>query len=56
MAGHIDLMRERYETFNQGDVQGATREWADDFVWQGSNSGSCRLSGVASCCPVSHRL
>lgn len=38
MAGHIDLMRQRYDTFNQGDVQGATQEWADDFVWQGSNS------------------
>jgi ketosteroid isomerase-like protein len=38
MAGHIDVMRERYETFSQGDVEGATQEWADDFVWQGSNS------------------
>lgn len=38
MAGHIDLMRERYETFNQGNVEEATQEWADDFVWQGSNS------------------
>ncbi len=38
MAGHIDGMRERYEEFNQGDVEGATQEWADDFVWQGPNS------------------
>jgi uncharacterized protein len=38
MAGRIDLMRQRYEAFNQGDVQGATQDWADDFVWQGSNS------------------
>jgi uncharacterized protein len=38
MAGHIDDMRKRYEEFNQGDVEGATQQWADDFVWQGSNS------------------
>jgi ketosteroid isomerase-like protein len=38
MAGHIDVMRERYETFSRGDVEAATQEWADDVVWQGSNS------------------
>jgi ketosteroid isomerase-like protein len=38
MAGRIDLMRQRYDEFNQGDIQGATQEWAEDFVWQGSNS------------------
>ena len=38
MAGHIDEMRKRYDAFNQGDVETATELWADDFVWQGSNS------------------
>ncbi len=38
MAGRIDQTRERYEAFNQGDIEGATQDWADDFVWQGSNS------------------
>jgi uncharacterized protein len=38
MAGHIDQMRERYDEFNQGDIQSATQNWADDIVWQGSNS------------------
>ena len=38
MAAHIDAMRERYEAFNQGDIQHATDNWADDFVWEGSNS------------------
>ena len=38
MAGHIDQMRERYADFNRGDVEGATQDWADDFVWQSSNS------------------
>jgi uncharacterized protein len=38
MAEHIDDMRKRYEAFNQGDMETATELWADDFVWQGSNS------------------
>ena len=38
MAGHIELMRQRYDDFNRGDIQAATQDWADDFVWQGSNS------------------
>jgi ketosteroid isomerase-like protein len=38
MAGHVDQMRERYRDFDGGDIQGATQDWADDFVWQGSNS------------------
>ncbi len=38
MAGRIDEARRRYEQFNQGDVQGATENWAEDVVWQGSNS------------------
>jgi uncharacterized protein len=38
MAGRIDETRERYDKFSQGDIEGATSNWADDFVWQGSNS------------------
>jgi ketosteroid isomerase-like protein len=38
MAGHISEMRQRYDDFNRGDIEGATQSWADDFVWQGSNS------------------
>jgi ketosteroid isomerase-like protein len=38
MAGRIDEMRQRYEAFNQGNIEEATAGWADDFVWQGSNS------------------
>jgi len=38
MAGRSDQMRQRYQEFSQGDVEGATQDWADDFVWQGSNS------------------
>lgn len=38
MAGRIDESRQRYEDFNRGDIQGAVQNWADDIVWQGSNS------------------
>lgn len=38
MAGHAEQMRKRYEEFNQGDIQSATQEWAQDMVWEGGNS------------------
>ena len=38
MAGHVEQMRERYEAFSRGDIQGATDLWADDLLWQGPNA------------------
>lgn len=38
MAGHVDQMRDRYADFGRGDIEGATQDWAADFVWQGSDS------------------
>lgn len=38
MPAHVDEMRKRYDAFNQGDIDGATELWADDFVWEGGNS------------------
>jgi|SRR5918999_364534 ketosteroid isomerase-like protein len=38
MAGRAEQMRQRYEEFNRGDLESALQDWADDFVWQGSNS------------------
>src|SRR3954449_4191597 len=38
MGGNADAAKQAYEKFANGDVQGATENWADDFVWQGSNS------------------
>ena len=38
MAGHVDQMRQRYDEFSQGDIESALQDWADDVVWQGSNS------------------
>jgi ketosteroid isomerase-like protein len=31
-------MRERYADFDRGDLESALQDWADDIVWQGSNS------------------
>jgi ketosteroid isomerase-like protein len=38
MAGRAEQMRQRYEEFNRGDLESALQDWAEDFVWQGSNS------------------
>jgi ketosteroid isomerase-like protein len=38
MAGRIDDMKQRYEEFSNGDIQGATQQWGDDIVWQASDS------------------
>jgi ketosteroid isomerase-like protein len=48
MAGHLDTMRQRYDEFNQGDVESATQDWADDFVWEGSNSSELPGGGEHS--------
>jgi uncharacterized protein len=38
MPEHVDEMRKRYDAFSQGDIETATELWADDFVWDGSDS------------------
>jgi ketosteroid isomerase-like protein len=38
MAGRIDEMRQRYEAFDQGNIEEATGNWADDIILEGSNS------------------
>ncbi len=38
MADNLDVLKKGYEDFSRGDIQAATEVWADDFVWQGSNS------------------
>lgn len=37
MASRTDDLKQRYEMFSQGDLEGALENWADDFVWQGGN-------------------
>lgn len=48
MAGRVEQMRSRYAEFSQGDVQGATQDWADDMVWQGSESSDLPGGGEHS--------
>jgi uncharacterized protein len=38
MASNVDALKERYQRFRQGDVEGALDLWTDDFVWEGPNS------------------
>ena len=38
MGSNADALRERYQRFSQGDLEGALDLWTDDFVWEGSNS------------------
>jgi uncharacterized protein len=49
MAGKTEALKERYEKFGQGDLEGALDLWTDDFVWEGSSSselpGSGRVEG-----------
>jgi ketosteroid isomerase-like protein len=35
MVGKRDAMKERYERFSRGDVEGALDLWSDDIVWDG---------------------
>ncbi len=38
IAANLDTLKQGYDGFSRGDMEGATQVWADDFVWQGSNS------------------
>jgi ketosteroid isomerase-like protein len=45
MAGKVDALKERYERFSQGDLEGALDIWSDDFVWEGANASELPGSG-----------
>ena len=45
MAGKSDALRERYERFSKGDLEGALDLWTDDFVWDGSSDSELPGSG-----------
>jgi ketosteroid isomerase-like protein len=38
MGENLDGLKQGYEDFSKGDIEAASRLWADDIVWQGSNS------------------
>jgi len=49
VADKTDALKERYEKFSEGDLEGALDMWTDDFVWEGSSSedlpGAGRVEG-----------
>jgi len=45
MAGKTDALKERYERFGKGDLEGALDMWSDDFVWEGANASDLPGSG-----------
>jgi len=45
MASHKDTLKERYQKFSQGDLEGALDLWTDDFVWDGAASSDLPGSG-----------
>ena len=45
MAGKSDALKERYERFSRGDLEGALDLWSDDFVWEGANASELPGSG-----------
>jgi uncharacterized protein len=46
MGAKTDALRDRYERFGRGDLEGALDLWTDDFVWEGSNSPDLPGSGT----------
>ena len=59
MASNVDALKERYQRFSRGDIDGALDLWTDDFVWEGSNSpdlpGSGRHEGKQAAIEVLQR-
>jgi ketosteroid isomerase-like protein len=45
MAGKSETLRERYERFSQGDLEGALDLWSEDFVWEGASESDLPGSG-----------
>jgi ketosteroid isomerase-like protein len=38
MADNVEVLKKAYKAFSEGDVEGALEPFADDAVWQGSDS------------------
>ncbi len=47
MAGNVDTLKQGYEAYGQGDLDGALENWADDAVWEGPNSEELPGGGTA---------
>jgi len=46
MAGKIETLKQRYDQFSRGDVEGAVANWTDDFVWDGPNAADLPGGGM----------
>ena len=46
MAGNVEQLKEGYEQFGAGDVEGALSNWSDDFEWDGGESDELPGSGI----------
>ena len=46
MTGHIEQIRHRHDQFSRGGIQGATRDRAGDFGWEGGNSAELPMGGT----------
>ncbi|MDQ3933495.1 MAG: nuclear transport factor 2 family protein [Actinomycetota bacterium] len=47
MADNVGTLKKGYEAYGQGDLDGALEHWADDAVWEGSNSEELPGGGTA---------
>jgi ketosteroid isomerase-like protein len=47
MAGNVDTLKQGYQAYGQGDLDGALENWADDAVWEGPNSEELPGGGTA---------
>ena len=46
MGQNLDTIRQGYERYGQGDLDGAAESWTDDIRWEGSNSSDLPGGGV----------
>jgi ketosteroid isomerase-like protein len=46
MGQNTDTLKQGYEKFGQGDIQGAMENWHDDIRWEGSESTRIPGNGV----------
>ena len=46
MAGNIDTLKEGYEAFGRGDLEGATEKFADDIRWENPEAPELPNHGV----------
>jgi uncharacterized protein len=43
---NTDTLKQGYEAFGNGDLEGAMKDWADDIRWEGSESTRIPGNGV----------